>query len=170
MIPVYRDLRPGGQARLRRMRLVLTLGILGALGVMGWVGEGLVALLYDDRYLAAGGIVTLLACALMPGVVGMTYDQAALAADDGRGYFRTQMLRAVAQTGCFLAGAQAAGLTGALAGLALGGALGHLAIVALARRHRVWDARHDAIGLAVVLILAATVLLTRGHALPPLPA
>jgi O-antigen/teichoic acid export membrane protein len=155
MIPLYRARAEGrGADRLNRARWGLTTGVLLALAGLALLGGPLVALLYDDRYLAAGAIVTAVALAQMPGIVGMTYDQSALAAGDGRGYFTLIATRAVVQTLAFLAGAHWAGLGGALLGQGLAGAASLPLIARLARRHGVWDARHDlaTAGLAAALM------------------
>ncbi|MGQ0566771.1 MAG: oligosaccharide flippase family protein [Gemmobacter sp.] len=162
MIPLYRDDPAGAKAanapRLRRMRMAMTGGLLGLLALLALGGVPLVHLLYDDRYAAAGAIVVLVACVQMPAVVGMTYDQAALAAGDSKAFFAVLLAKAVLQTAAFLIGAHYGGMVGALAGQGIALALAHPLIIWLARRHQVWDPRHDIAGgafaaLAVVLSL-----------------
>ena len=166
MIPLYRARAEGrGEARLNRARWGLTAAVLLALAVLALAGGPLVRLLYDDRYLAAGVIVTAVALVQMPGIVGMTYDQSALAAGDGRGYFALIAARAAAQTLAFLAGAHWAGLGGALLGQGLAGILTWPLIARLARRHGVWDAKHDLAMWAFAALLAALVLACNGAAL-----
>jgi O-antigen/teichoic acid export membrane protein len=161
MIPLYRDDPAGAKAanlpRLRKMRGAMTAGLLALLAGMALAGPWLVGVLYDPRYLAAGAIVTLVACAQMPAVVGMTYDQAALAAGDSRAFFWVLLAKALLQSAGFVAGAEAGGLVGAVAGQGVALVLAHPPIIWLARRHGVWDARHDAAGfvLAAVAIAAA---------------
>lgn len=161
LIPIYRDQHPAAApqnfARLRRLRFGLTGGILTLLAVMAFAGQPLVHVLYDARYAQAGIIVVMIACAQMPLVVGMTYDQSALAAGDARSYFWVMAARAAAQSGAFLAGAAYWGLGGALAGQALAYLAMHPLLVWLARRHRAWDALHDVVffSLAAALALAA---------------
>jgi O-antigen/teichoic acid export membrane protein len=158
MIPLYRDHPPAASAenaaRLRRLRFGLSLAVLGMLAVMALAGGPLVRLMYDDRYLAAGAMVTAIALVQMPAVVGMTYDQSALAAGDGRGYFLLIAARAALQTVAFLTGAEWAGLGGALAAQGIALVLAHPLIVRLAWRHGAWDMRHDLVagGLAAALV------------------
>ncbi|WP_225027992.1 oligosaccharide flippase family protein [Xinfangfangia pollutisoli] len=166
MIPLYRDHPPAASAqnarRLSRLRFGLSLSVLALLTVMALAGGPVVRLLYDDRYLAAGVLVTAIAMAQMPGVIGMTYDQSALAAGDGRGYFLLIAAKAGLQTLAFLAGAELAGLGGALLGQGIALALVHPLIARLAWRHRAWDMRHDlALGALTLLLLAALGLLYR---------
>ncbi len=149
LIPIYREQPARGSpenfAKLRRMRLALTGGILTLVLIMAHVGLPLVGLLYDARYAAAGAIVVVTACVQIPIVIGMSYDQAALAAGDSRGFFLLAAMRAAIQISFLLVGASSAGLIGALAGLGLAALATHPFIVWLARRHQVWDPLHDAV-------------------------
>jgi O-antigen/teichoic acid export membrane protein len=169
MIPIYRDHPPersaGDAARLRKLRFGLSGFVLVALAAVAVLGDPLVRLLYDDRYLAAGAMVTAIALAQMPGVVGMTYDQAALVAGNGRGYFLNLAAKATLQTVGFLIGVQVAGLGGALIGQAAALVLAHPLVVMLARKHRVWDGAHDLAFAALALALGGAVLWARWPAL-----
>ncbi len=170
MIPLYRarmqiGAEGRGSDRLNRARWGLTAAVLLALAGLAMGGGPLVGLLYDDRYRAAGVIVTAVGLAQMPGILGMTYDQSALAAGDGRGYFVLTAARAVLQTLAFLAGAHWAGLGGALLGQAVAGVASLPLIARLARRHGVWDPRHDLAMGGLALVLAAVVVLANGDAL-----
>lgn len=172
LIPIYRDHPPaasaGNAARLRRLRIVLTGGMLALLGLMGFVGGPLVDLLYDARYAQAGAIVVAIACVQMPLVIGMTYDQSALAAGDSRNYFWVMAVRAGLQSLCFWLGAAQFGLKGALFGQFLAIAAVHPLIVWLARRHRAWDAGHDLLFGALAAALIAAVLHWNGAILAQL--
>lgn len=158
MIPLYRERPPwegrGNYLKLRRMRMLLTGAILSMLIVLAFCGVPLVGLLYDARYQAAGGIVVAIACIQMFALIGMTYDQAALAAGQSRGYFLLFVARATLQIGGLLIGAHLAGLGGALAGQGAAILAAHPFVIALAARHRAWDGLHD---LGYALIAAAAV-------------
>lgn len=162
MIPLYRDDPPGAKAanqpRLRKMRAGMTAGLLLLLALLALTGPWLVGVLYDPRYAAAGAIVTLVACAQMPAVVGMTYDQAALAAGDSRYFFWVLLAKAILQSAGFILGAEMAGLAGAVAGQGVALVLAHGLVVRLALRHRVWDARHDAAGFGLAAVAVTTAL------------
>lgn len=159
MIPIYRDrhLSPQNAARLRRLRFGLTGGILALLTGMAGFGPQIVALLYDDRYAGAGGILVAVALAQMPLAVGMTYDQAALAAGQSRMFFAVIAVRAVVQTAAFAIGVALGGLSGALIGFAVAGVVLHGALVFLARRFAVWDALHDLVYGAVIAAVVGMV-------------
>jgi O-antigen/teichoic acid export membrane protein len=147
LIPLYRERPPAesaeNYAKIRRMRMGLTGAMLPGLLLMAFIGVPLVELLYDPRYAAAGAVVVLIACVQIPRILGLTYDQAALAAGDSRGYFLLVATKATVQTALFLAGAELAGLVGALAGQGLALVLTYPAVIWLARRHGAWDPRHD---------------------------
>ena len=168
LIPLYRDHPPAASvanaARLRRLRLLVTGGTLALLGVLGVLGAPLVGLLYDARYAGAAAVVVVMACVQMPGVIGMTYDQSALAAGDSRNYFLVIALKAALQTAAFLLGIQAGGLFGALVGQGLALCVMHLPIIWLARRHRAWDAAHD-VGFFVLAAVLVALVLWRNAAL-----
>lgn len=147
MIPVYREKPPAASAenrrKLSRMRFALTAGILGLLLLVALIGPWLVGVLYDDRYSLSGPIVTLTAISLFPSVIGMTYDQAALAAGESRGFFVYTAARAALQTALLLAGAMTWGLIGAIAALGVSMLLVYPVLIRLAVVHRAWDPRHD---------------------------
>ena len=141
MIPVYRE---GAEpARIRRLRYLLSTVIIGLLAVMALVGPGLVEVLYDDRYIHAGGIIVILSVAMIPQALGLTYDQAALAAGDSRRFFMYSAARSTLQVGLLLVGASLAGVLGAIIGMGMAMVLSHVVLIWLARVHGVWDARHD---------------------------
>ncbi len=158
LIPVYRDRPPRASAlnaaSLSRLRHAMSAAVMSLIAVVALGGPLIVDVLYDVRYVAAGGIVTLLAVALIPQVVGLSYDQSALAAGDSRRFFFYTAARASLQVAGLLAGIAFAGLPGALAGLGLAGLLSHPLLIWLARIHGSWDARHDAIWLSLGAALA----------------
>lgn len=163
MIPLYRDHPPAASLQNRRRFGRLKLGISAAtlvlLAVMALIGPSLVAVLYDERYAAAGGMISVIALSLMPSVIGMGYDQAALAAGNGRGFFALLALRAVLQMLAIFIGAEAAGLSGAVLGLGVAGILGHPFVALLAHRHGAWDGRHDLIAFAMAAALGLLIVL-----------
>ena len=171
MIPLYRDHPPAASAanftKMRRLRFGVTGGTLILLAVLALTGVALVGVMYDARYAGAGAIVVAIACMQMPGVVGMTYDQSALAAGDSRTYFLLMALKATVQTAAFLIGAAQGGVMGALLAQAIALVLLHPAIVLLARKHRVWDPVHDAVFLGLAAGLAGLALWWHGWVLGP---
>jgi O-antigen/teichoic acid export membrane protein len=145
MIPVYRDMDSNDARRVKRIRYGLTGGLMGLLALMALAGPWIVGLLYDARYMASGAVVVAVSVAMMPAVIGMTYDQAALARGDSRRYFMLHAIRAALQISLLLIGVLTYGLIGALCGMALAGLLTHIPVIWLARAHGVWDMRHDSV-------------------------
>lgn len=162
MIPVYRDkpadAAPENRRRQRQLRFGLTGAILSLLLVMAWIGPWLAGLLYDDRYAAAGPMIVLIALALAPAVITMTYDQAALAAGDSRGFFVFSATRACLQTGMFLAAVTTLGLGGGIAALAVSVLAAYPVLVLLAQRHHVWDPLHDLVFFALCVLVGGGAL------------
>jgi O-antigen/teichoic acid export membrane protein len=157
MIPLYRDHHPANSAqefkRMRKLRLALSGGALLMLGGLSMLGVPLVGIMYDERYAAAGLIVAAVALIQMPEVIGITYDQSALAVGDSRNYFWLQALKAGVQTLGLLVGVEIAGLEGALIGQAIALVALHPAVILLARKHRAWDPLNDIVLVALALAL-----------------
>jgi len=156
LIPIYRD-RPPGQSRenflkLRKMRNMISASLMAMLAIVALSGPWLVELLYDDRYRDAGAIVVLVACVQIPVIIGLTYDQAALAAGDSRRFLLVSATRAVLVVAGIFIGVQMAGLPGAIIGQGLGTLAAYPALVWLAVRLEVWDASHD-LGFAALGLL-----------------
>ena len=108
-------------------------------------------------FLQAGFIVVMVALIQMPETIGISYDQSALAAGDGRNYFWLQALKAFVQTVAFLIGITRGGLEGALLAQAVALLALHPAVILLARKHRAWDPVNDIVlfGLAAALVALA---------------
>ncbi|MGJ5621091.1 oligosaccharide flippase family protein [Sulfitobacter sp. MF3-043] len=159
LIPLYRehlkDEDLTARNRLFQLRYVLTGVMILGLFCLALMGPWIVQTLYDDRYLAAGGIIVALASVQMITVVSLTYDQAALATGDSRGFFLVSVTKALLTFGGFLIGVMIMGLLGAMIGLACAILLYYPFNAALARRHGAWDGRHDLIFLPLALLLGA---------------
>ncbi|MCT4608306.1 MAG: oligosaccharide flippase family protein [Pelagimonas sp.] len=160
LIPIYRETPPKDSpqnfAKLRKMRFAVTGLLLNFLMFVAIFGIPLIQALYDARYHTAGPMTVLLACAQIPLVIVLTYDQAALAAGDSRRFFVLAAIRAGLMITCLYLGLETHGLIGAIAGIALANLLAYPAVVWLARRTGVWDKLHDgmfaAFGLAITAI------------------
>lgn len=159
LIPIYRERSPAASRenflKLRKMRTLVTGGLLAMLTTFALGGVWLVDFLYDDRYRDAGAIVVLIACIQIPVVIGATYDQAALAAGDSRRFFIASAARAaLIVTGLFV-GVQAGDLVGALIGQGVAYLAAYPVLVWLAWRVGVWDPAHD-VAFAAIGILCAS--------------
>jgi len=159
LIPVYRESPPAESAanfaRLRKMRGAASAGLFGMAVLLAFGGVWLVDLMYDARYLAAGGIVVLIAVVQMPALVIMTVDQAALAMGDSRRFFVLTLARAVLVVAGILGGLALAGLPGALVGQGLANLAAYPVLVWLIRRHGAWDPALDAACATIGGVLGA---------------
>ncbi|MGP9788493.1 oligosaccharide flippase family protein [Roseinatronobacter sp. NSM] len=157
IIPAYRESFAAGNdqnsAKLRRIRYMLTAGVMSMLAVMALLGPKLIGLLYDDRYQMAGAMIVLISCAQLLPLISATYQHAALARGESRRFFMLTAFRAVTQSALFLTGFLYFGLPGALAGQALSAVLVYPAVVRLARHTGVWDRTHDLVFMGVALCL-----------------
>lgn len=162
MIPIYRESPPGESRenflRLRKLRMLATAGMIGMVMVPAFFGHWLIELLYDPRYIAAGGMVVLISVVQIPAIVGVTYDQAALAAGDSKRFFVLAATRAVLVVVGMVAGITVHGLPGALAGQGLAMLAAHPVVGWLASRSRAWDPIHDIIYYAVGFALGGLAL------------
>ena len=158
MIPIYREVAESGSRssarKLHYMRYLMTGGLIGLMGTLAIIGPMLVDLLYDDRYLHAGGMLVLISIALMPAAIGVSYDRAALAAGDSRHFFIVSAARGTSGVLFLLIGVHFWGIVGAIAGLALSGIVVHPFLVWLSIKHGVWDPEHDAIFAVVAAAIA----------------
>jgi len=148
MLPLCRDHPPGKSASdfalIRRIRFRFTLAFLACQLALSLLGVLIIGILYDDRFHASGGVVVAVALMNIPSLIGMTYENAAMAAGDSRSVFVLNATRAILQAGLFLAGIRLGGLTGAFIGFAAGHVLAHAMVVRVAVRHGAWDPLHDA--------------------------
>jgi O-antigen/teichoic acid export membrane protein len=162
LIPIYRETPPTHSRenflKLRRMRIAVTGGLLVLSAGFAFFGDWFVQLLYDDRYTQAGAVSVLVACAQMPSLIVMTYDQAALAAGDSKRFFVLALARAILMNCCLLIGLQTAGLLGAILGMMAAYVLAYPVVVWLARNVGAWDGPHDAGFAALAAVIAGLAL------------
>ncbi len=165
-IPIYRERPPRASAAnyraLRRFRFLFTAGAIGLQGAVLCFGTLLIQVLYDPRFADAGAVTVAVAAVNVIVIVGMTYENAALAAGDARGAFFVVLAKAVTQMALFLLGLHLAGLPGGFVGLGLSAAATYGVIVLIARRHGAWDPLHDAVWYAVALGLIGLGLALNG--------
>lgn len=147
LIPLYRERPPRDSAAnfaaLRKMRFVVSGGLLFGVALLAFVGVPLVAFLYDERYHSAGIIVTIIACMQVPHIIVLTYDQAALAAGDSKRFFVLAASRAVIMLAVMFIALELFGLVGALFSIGIAMVLIYPVVIWLARRMGAWDPLHD---------------------------
>ena len=153
VIPIYRE-SPPNESRanflhLRKMRTFATATLMFLAAILVVSGVWLVELMYDDRYLPAGGVVVLIALMQIPAIIAITYDQAALAAGDSRSFFVLAATRAVFVIAGLIIGLGMFGLPGALIGQGIALVAAYPVVVWLASKQGAWDPVHD-LGFAVL--------------------
>jgi O-antigen/teichoic acid export membrane protein len=169
MIPVYRESPPQDSAanfaRLRRIRVSLSLSLMGMMAPLVLAGPWLVDLLYDDRYTASGAVVVLIGLALMPQLVTVAYDRAALAKGDSRGFFVVNGVRAAVMVGLLALLVPGQGISGAAVALVASALMTYPLQVKLAQRHGAWDGLHDLGAFALIAVLALVAFAMHGDLL-----
>lgn len=155
LIPIYREAPPKDSpenfAKLRRMRVIVTAGLLAMLCGFSLLGVWLVGVMYDDRYAAAGPMVVLIAVMQMPQVIVLTYDMAALAMGDSKRFFMLAGTRAVLTLATLLIGLELAGVIGGIVARGVSTLLAYPVVVWLSRRTGAWDMWHD-VGFALLAV------------------
>lgn len=174
LIPAYRESMdaalPALDARIRRLRMILTGAVALMLVGMALLGPWLVGWLYDQRYALAGPMIVMIASASLMPLVTLTYDQAALARGESRRFFVMMAVRASLQTTFFLLGVMLAGMPGALAGQAVAAILAYPLMAKMAHEMGVWDLRHDMIYLGMGLVAGCGAVLLHLDRIVPLIA
>lgn len=147
MIPLHRECPPHDSPenfnKVRKMRFMMTATVFSMQFTAALLGIWVVDFLYDDRFVAAGGVVVAIACMGAPYLIGMTYDFAALGRGDSRGVFFLLLVKASTQVAMFIIGMEYYGLPGALMGLWASQILVHPFVARLAYKHGAWDPWHD---------------------------
>ena len=143
VFPVYRMRHPLDSDDNRRkifwLRRLMILAGLGASVVLAFAGPGLVGLLYDDRYLGAGAVISLMAFSSVPMIVveGSTYS--AMAKGDSRSVFLVNLATAVAQVCSLYFGARYYGVFGAVLALGFAPIATYPLRALILQRYRSWD-------------------------------
>jgi len=163
MIPIYRVSPPRESAenfaRLRRIRFMLSCFLVAGVTPLALGGMWVVDLLYDPRYVASGAVTMIVSMALLPQMLGLTYDQVALASGDSRGFFALNASRAAILVTLLLVLVPQLGIPGAPLAMASTALLSYPLQLRLARKHGAWDPLHDAVmGLAALALMGLVVL------------
>ncbi len=172
VFPLYSQIPPAESAesrrRINRARRAMTAGLLFGTAILVVIGIELVEILYDVRYEAAGPLVVLIALALIPRIVMLSYYRLTTAAGHTGKFAIITVSVALLQLGALLIGVQLFGLGGAAIAPAVGSLLFYPMMLYLIRQYRGWDPLHDAIGFGIFLLLTAFAFWFHGDALIPL--
>ncbi|WP_417597746.1 oligosaccharide flippase family protein [Pararhodobacter oceanensis] len=169
MIPIYRASPPSASAenfaRLRRIRFLLSAMLFAGVIPLALGGLWIVDFLYDARYYSSGAVTTLVSVALLPQMLGLTYDQVALASGDSRGFFLLNACRAVLLVTLLLTLVPMLGVPGAPLAMAATALLSYPLQLRLARKYGAWDGLHDGVMALAALALMSLVWLLHGETL-----
>ncbi len=169
MIPIYRSSPPSESREnflhLRKIRFMLSGLLIAGVAPLALGGVYIVDLLYDSRYAASGAVTVMVSMALLPQMLGLTYDQVTLASGDSRGFFTLNATRATLLVALLLILVPMLGIPGAPIAMASTALLSYPLQVRLARKYGAWDALHDAVMAAVALVLLTVVLTVHGDQL-----
>lgn len=164
LIPIYREAPPKESAanfnKLRKMRFVVTGALVAMVAIASLLGVWAVDVMYDPRYALAGPIVVVLTLMLLPQLISLTYDQAALAAGDSKRFFLLYLARAVFMFGFVLIGLEMGGLFGAIIGQGVAYLMIYPVVVWLSRHTGAWDLLHDVVFFvisALIVLIALSV-------------
>lgn len=162
MVPLYRASPPSASRenflRLRKLRFMLSGFLFAAVIPLAFGGMWVVGLLYDPRYATSGAVTMIVCLALLPQMLGLTYDQVALASGDTRGFFILNAVRAVLLVTLLLVLVPQFGIPGGPLAMVSTALLTYPLQVRLARKHGAWDILHDAVMLSAAGLIALTVL------------
>lgn len=158
IFPIYKKRPPWesaeNQKKIARMRWLLTLGLMMISAVLIISGNWLVQFLYDPRYALAGPILVLLAISQLPIIIFNAYGSLFLAAGDSRRYMERITATALIQTPVMLFGAMHYGVLGAIAAPGIAAALVYPLLARSAIAYKGYDALHDAVFSALMLLIA----------------
>ena len=162
MVPLYRASPPSESRenflRLRRLRFMLSGFLFAAVLPLAFGGLWVVELLYDPRYATSGAVTMIVCLALLPQMLGLTYDQVALASGDTRGFFVLNAARAALLVTLLLLMVPQFGIPGGPLAMVSTALLTYPLQVRLARRHGAWDVLHDAVMLSLAALIALAVI------------
>ncbi|PWE31745.1 polysaccharide biosynthesis protein [Pararhodobacter marinus] len=169
MIPIYRSSPPSEShenfLHLRRIRFMLSVMLFLGVAPLALGGVYIVDLLYDARYAQSGAVTMLVSMALLPQMLGLTYDQVTLASGDSRGFFTLNATRAVVLVVLLLVLVPMLGIPGAPISMAATALISYPLQVRLARKYGAWDPLHDVIMASAAAALLTAMLMLHGERL-----
>ncbi|MDP6410727.1 MAG: oligosaccharide flippase family protein [Planctomycetota bacterium] len=140
--PVFSEIRtdpgPALRRRIFKLRGTILVLVLPVAWLLAILGDDLVALLYDERYVEAGWMVRILALGAVGRLVAITSDRQLLAAGDSLGYLGLQVARVVLLAACAFLGYRWGDFRGLLFGIAAARTLEYVPLAPLLRRHGGW--------------------------------
>jgi O-antigen/teichoic acid export membrane protein len=147
--------RPENIAKVyHHLQLIADICLFGAAGFLFITGEGVVHLLYDQRYHAAGPMLSILALGLIAGRYGIVY-QYCLAMGSMRYLFVTSTIRMVSLYVGIPLGFSLAGIEGAVMAIVVSQFTGWPVAMYFKAQHGLTDWKREVVGLPVFCLAAA---------------
>lgn len=150
LFPLYRQMLPAtdeNRKKVFKTRFLISLTFVSASIILAFIGPSLIGLLYDERYHAAKGVITVLAVAMIPRVILLTAEQIPVAAGNSRGYAFIRLTNSVAQTALMIVGGFYWGMLAIVSSFGLSMLLSYPVLAGITRRHNGWMPKHDLVFL-----------------------
>lgn len=161
IFPIYRMRPPAesvqNQRNLFRIRRTLISAALAGNALLALIGVPLVDFMYDDRYILAGPVISLMCLASVPLIVFEGYGNALMAHGDTRRMFYVQVVTVVVQmTLLFLAITQI-GLFGAVIVPGIAAVITYPMLRTYVKRYKALDAKGDIFFMVAGLTVTGTI-------------
>lgn len=142
------------KATLTRIRLKLLVMTIPIFALLSLLGNFIINLLYDDRYLYAGPLLAILALSGAANSLPSLYQNALLALGDSKTNFTLNCVSTTLKLVGMYIGFQLAEVFGMLAGVGAGAIMAYFAMVFILRKRQLIQIKIDLISILVILTLA----------------
>ncbi len=154
--------------KINRSRFMVTGVLLSTAFVLALIGNDLIVVMYDPRYEGAGPLMVLIAVAIMPQLITLSYANLPLSVGDSGRFAVLLTVVALVQVATLYLGAKHYGVLGAIFAPTVSYTLTYPFMAMLVRRYKGVDPRHDAAFAGVALVMAAIVFWLHQNTLTPL--
>lgn len=169
LIPLYRvkltDAENGNRRKISSTRFLLSGGSFALTMPLAVVGNWLVHVLYDDRYVLAGPVLVATALSRLPMITVASYNAVLLAAGDSKAFMKNILATAAFQTVFLFVGVMQFGLMGAILAPALAAIAVHPYVIWQLRPYKGWDRRHDLTYFSISVVFTGAMYFFHGKGL-----
>lgn len=173
LFPVYKmrhpSVSPENRVEVFRLRRMIVAIILAFASLLAVSGPPLIAFLYDERFLQAGPILSLIVVSTMPIIVTAGTANAALAKGDSFRYMLTRVSLAAVQLVVLIYALEAFGIVGVAFSFATPPIVTYPLLVWVLRKYGNWDWRADLFFFAMTAVVATVVFWMYGDVIAQLP-
>lgn len=172
IFPLYSRRPPSesgeNRRRINRARFLLTLGLMGGTALLALIGNAIVQFMYDPRYEGGGPILVLIATALLPQMITLSYERLPLAAGRSGRYAFMIISKALVTLMLTFFGVVYFGTLGVIAAPFFAWVLTYPVLVYIIRPFRGWDFWHDLVYAMLAAGLGAALLVFHWVTVEPL--